>query len=467
MRLIGGNISDTPVKEIGDGSAFNVGGAAGDPALVTLGTWSSVAAISATNWSQRADSVDLIHSAIYGIPNQLTRMSATSLLRSWVEVSSGDCMVGEIVLNADGTVASVATANDLSSDLGSDLVQFIVRKVPGSSTRIVISRPNKETANSSGTPTHKFGTFDLSSGSLSKHGAVITQAATGGGDTNANHAVAAMGMELTLTDSDYGILFAQDTSTSVTAWPIKFTTGGGGQEFGTVHQGSAGLQGGGNFGGPSWLSPDTNNRIYSKMGTQLQRWDLTEADPPTCADTDLDGPATQDSKGIHWSVTKRDHVLLPPDDPDDGTFAVFGTHSEGGGATEMRFLFFDPADEVTQYGYSLVTETFGLDSWNPGTSIPDNNHMDHCLVQIDTVGDWHRCVLVGPNDTTGLYALPINVNIAKKSYHRAAAISLTTNLTPHSNNGNGMDATFNGSNILIICEDTAAAPSTITLPITV
>ena len=29
MRLIGGNISDTPVKEVGDGSAFNVGGGGG------------------------------------------------------------------------------------------------------------------------------------------------------------------------------------------------------------------------------------------------------------------------------------------------------------------------------------------------------------------------------------------------------------------------------------------------------
>ena len=38
MRLVGGNISDTPVKEIGDGSAFAVGGGSGAPALVEIGT---------------------------------------------------------------------------------------------------------------------------------------------------------------------------------------------------------------------------------------------------------------------------------------------------------------------------------------------------------------------------------------------------------------------------------------------
>ena len=48
MRLIGGNISDTPVKEIADGSAFNVGGAAGAPALITLDSFS--AAATATGW---------------------------------------------------------------------------------------------------------------------------------------------------------------------------------------------------------------------------------------------------------------------------------------------------------------------------------------------------------------------------------------------------------------------------------
>ena len=40
MRLIGGNISDTPVKEIGDGSAFNVGGGGGASAKIASGVTS-------------------------------------------------------------------------------------------------------------------------------------------------------------------------------------------------------------------------------------------------------------------------------------------------------------------------------------------------------------------------------------------------------------------------------------------
>ena len=37
MRLIGGNISDTPVKEIGDGSAFSVAGASGASSVLEQG----------------------------------------------------------------------------------------------------------------------------------------------------------------------------------------------------------------------------------------------------------------------------------------------------------------------------------------------------------------------------------------------------------------------------------------------
>ena len=55
MKLIGGNISDTPVKEIRDGSAFHVGGSAADPAVVAIGTWGSAAAVS--GWVQHKASV--------------------------------------------------------------------------------------------------------------------------------------------------------------------------------------------------------------------------------------------------------------------------------------------------------------------------------------------------------------------------------------------------------------------------
>ena len=53
MKLIGGNISDSPVKNVHDGSAFSVGGAAaGMPDHVAISAWGSgQGPISATNWS--------------------------------------------------------------------------------------------------------------------------------------------------------------------------------------------------------------------------------------------------------------------------------------------------------------------------------------------------------------------------------------------------------------------------------
>ena len=462
MRLVGGNISDSPVKEIGDGSAFAVGGA-GVPDFVGLGTWSSASAISASNWSQAALSSALVHSAMYHSPTQLTRMSATSLLRSWVETSSGDCMVGEIVLNADGTVASVATANDLSSALSSQLTQFIVRKVPGSSTRIVISRPLNTSPLS-----HRFATYDLSSGSLSLHGAVITKAAT----TNSSFC-AVLGMEMTLVDADYGVIFGKDRAiNNDSAHPIKFTTGGGGQEFGSVHDSPESFAGNGSVAGPAWLSTETANRIYSKLGVQAERWDLTASDPPAVADTtlttgvDLYIAGVAPGGGFHWSVWKRDHILFrPQEDPDDGSVTVYCTVQEGAAAHNLVFAFYDVPTETVIYSSSLAYLGAGLGGGG-GPVTSQANHIDHTLVQVDTVGDWHRCVAIGTNDTTGLYALPVNVNPLKKLMNHGT-MSYTTNLTPHNNNGNGLDASFNGSNILIVCEDTAAAPSTITLPVTV
>ena len=91
------------------------------------------------------------------------------------------------------------------------------------------------------------------------------------------------------------------------------------------------------------------------------------------------------------------------------------------------------------------------------------------FVQVDVVGDWVRGVVVGAyGPTTGLQAMPMNVNTVTGQFVSGDA-STTTNISPHANAPINFGAFYlsTGPHILIFCEDTAAAPSYIELPVTV
>ena len=166
MRLIGGNISDTPVKEIADGSAFSVGGTVPAPTLSTFGTGSALG------------------SAISGLTEPYNMLPRAWASVKWADNSFGLFWVDKtgpnevwyihIQTNANGTFASAGTAVDVSAiafsepDGGSRASGGIeVKKLSASRVTIQLALP-------SSTCKVQWATFDKNTDTLTQHGSTIT-----------------------------------------------------------------------------------------------------------------------------------------------------------------------------------------------------------------------------------------------------------------------------------------------------
>ena len=168
MRLIGGNISDTPVKEIADGSAFNVGGTVAAPSLSTFGTGSSQG------------------SEITGFTGPTNMLPRAMCNVKWADNSFGMFWIDRLTIfelwyihietNADGTFKSAGTAVDVSTlasfetPTGSTKVNggFEVKKLSASRVVVQIAVPS-----SSAFKVH-WATFDKDTDTLAQEGSTLT-----------------------------------------------------------------------------------------------------------------------------------------------------------------------------------------------------------------------------------------------------------------------------------------------------
>jgi hypothetical protein len=167
-RLIGGNISDTPIKDIGDGSAFSAGVASSTPALVGIGTIPAIGT-GLTNFDER-----YILSATNG-QNQRCCISV-----KWADndfgifwcknTSSYELYYLRIQTNSDGSFLSESTKTDLSGDFtgtnGYSKTQIAVKKLSASRVAVAMG------FTVSGTRGIEVNVYDKSGDTLSKHGTV-------------------------------------------------------------------------------------------------------------------------------------------------------------------------------------------------------------------------------------------------------------------------------------------------------
>ena len=209
MRLIGGNISDSPVKEIGDGSAFNVGGTVAAPTLSTFGTGSSQG------------------SAISGMNNIYPFQPRHYCNIKWADNSFGHFWIDRytpweiwyqhLETNADGTLASVGSAVDVqaiafTTPSGSARPYWSaleVKKLSASRITIQYGRP--------GNPNQvQWATFDKNSDTLTQHGSTLTY------NTRNNNVNAYIGFGMVVVNSTtvLGIFADQDTSTAQSLHPV-------------------------------------------------------------------------------------------------------------------------------------------------------------------------------------------------------------------------------------------------------
>ena len=442
MRLIGGNISDTPVKEIGDGSAFNVGGAAAAPALIALGTWGSAAVVS--GWVQHKASVAIAWSASAGYSCCWTLVSATQWLSVYRLNSNNSMSYGILTLDAAGDVDTIngRAALGAFTTIGAPVV---VKKVPGVD-KVVIA-----TGDTVGTIRAEIGAYTFSGSTLSIDGSLITQ------NTVDNVASDLRGFNMHLFGADFGMIMFMSVGGTLSGYPFRYTTT---QSIGSIETSSGTVTSLVGSGVPIIPAGLTANVCYSLDALNV-KWTLSEANPPTLASTELEsvtGGGQMTANAVGAGTYNHQTIIEPPVRATDGNVCLVNPDGIFQWAGEGSPMQANMGNMGTFTGFDVA-------------AIPGIHNID--FVTVDTVGDWVRGVVVGCYPlagTTGLFATPLNVNPLTGA-KVVGVTKATTNLTPHAtapcNFGAAFHEDWTTKQILVACEDTAGGPSIIKLPITV
>jgi hypothetical protein len=446
-KLIGGNISDTPIKDISDGSAFSAGGGGTAPDLITLGSWGTASVITGTGWVQHKASVATAW-ANSGYSCGWILMSPTKWLNVARRNSDNALYYGVITLDAAGDVSTQGTYTALS-DFTTNGAPVALRRMGDSTTNLLIG-----SGKTSATQRIELGEYALSGDTLTLQNSLLTQNTTNGAASDLRGFSIEVG-------TDYGVASVFFSGTAVGFHPFRITSP---QAFGTlVNTSTAQVSSQDQAGMMSWKSKSTPNVFYFSTGL-LTKTILTEANPPTL--TESDGFAVQVGGwgyGTEATLSNRGLIVQPPTEETDGNLMFIAPSGIGGWKGEGNT--FRMADFPNRVGINLGG--YGT----PAVRKFNRHNID--FVHVDTSGDWVRGVVIAAHPaagTTGLTAIPLNVNPKDQKFTAGTPLQ-TTNLTPHQdapcNFGAAYHADWTTSQILIACEDTAAAPSIIKLPITV
>ena len=442
----GGALSDSPIEHAADGVAA-AGGSV--PALITLGSWGSATLLSASGWQWSKASVAPAWNNS-GYSTGWVLMSATQWLNVMRKQTDNSVQYGVLTLDAAGDIDTENACAALS-DFTTNGAPVLVRKVPGSSTRVVIA-----SGKTTSTVQYQWREYDLSGSTLTGQNSLQTQDTAGGGAGDFR------GFFMELFGSDYGLIGGFPDSGSMGAYPFKFSAT---QSVGSlVDTGTISVSSQDQGGALSWKSQLTSNVAYCSSG-ELTKWVLTEAGPPTMTETSQTGVDNLGSwcYGLGASMAHRGLIVQPPTEATDGNVVWITRLGLGYWAGE--------GNEIKMAGH---TSNHGVNLGGFGEKLI-NAFSRHNLdfVQVDTSGDWVRGVLIlchTAAGTTGLTAIPLNVN-PKDARFVPGTPSQTTNITPASNNpinfGAAYHADWTTSQIQIAIEDGASAPSVIALAITV
>lgn len=437
MRLIGGNISDTPVKEIGDGSAFNVGGAASSPDAVTLGAFGSATAITATNWSQCDTNVS----------TDWVKMSSTLLVNVTRKITSYELYIGGIDLTSAGEISTIQNAQDITSDFTVQ-ARVTVMATRLTDTRIVVC-VYKNTS-----PTgFEFQTYDYSGGTFTKHGTKLTYTP---GTDHASQGFSSM----IKVDADHVCLSHYGGSVNRNDAVLAKVTN-------TKNVGTALTDlGNGTGTGLLWLCGYAGEIFMGSFGkgyvrmtanTSTQALTVVDYTVPASSGTIFGARGT----AVPGDGSQHNFTLATP--TASGQVCAFNNQDHKGG-----LVWWD--------GYVLNSPSLYGGAPNPSfvgvvgdVATVNANMRNSGGVKIDETSPWMRTVMVIGNSTTGLAAVPMNINMETGAGVRGTQVRGTT-ITPHSatlesNFGVAYDPAW--AHIWVFCQDTAAAPSYCKLPVTV
>ena len=445
MRLIGGNISDTPVKEIGDGSAFNVGGGASAPDLVEIGTI-PVEGTAASNFDE-----SLSHTTSGGsraCQKTTVKWSDNSFGCFWISGTSPyKLYYSHLTTNSDGSFAAVATKVDLSGDLteanttngsGNRHIRSAISSVKLSASRVVINI--MFAGNSSSLAYGKENVvYDKNGDSVTEHGTVFNHGTPTWNPAGEDAATATQALCVAAVNADQGIVFNNDngTTTSIAAVPCHFT---GTKTAGTlrnVTNATLSLQ-----SGVAFSDNSTPAKIFTVLGGSgagtrvVQEWDFTVGTTPQLA-----GSYASAYTGFRASPLSSD--TSSDETQTDGSF-----NSGGGiGVTLInkndiergRFLGTLLAQSLSgptdlgchQLGFFAGVTTNGSILLDVGTMLTAGTHMgvrydNSRMIEIDYDDEtyWGRYIHQSATDGGAIFFIPFNFNWSTFQITRSVAADL-------------------------------------------
>ena len=210
MRLVGGNIGDSPVKNVHDGSAFAAAAGDSTPILPTFSGAGTAAQFSNITHVTNNANLGGVYAQFKMQECQWTNNSASIF---WLDLADAEKLkhVHLTFAAATGLLSAESAAQDLSADI-TGIGDSTIRIVRVSATRCVVAYLHAASPRVA-----KFVTYDISGSTLTKHGAVQSVIL-------ADNGACFNGMCMTKLDDDHLAFFSTGTTNETQLIIVKYTT---------------------------------------------------------------------------------------------------------------------------------------------------------------------------------------------------------------------------------------------------
>ena len=439
MRLIGGNISDTPVKEIADGSAFNVGGAAGDPDLVEIGTIPAEGS-AASNFDESLSHRTV--SASRACQKTTVKWSDNSFGCFWISYTSPyKLYYSHLTTNSDGSFAAVATKVDLSGDLSETAATSTAgnryRRAQISSVKLSASRVVVNIFFAGASASLAFGkenvVYDKNGDSVTQHGTVFDHGTPSYNPAGEDAAYASQGLCVAAVTADQGIVFNNDTGggEAISAVPCHFTETKTAGTLRTVTNAYIHYRGGVAFSDNSVPAKVFTVLGGSHTGTRVVlEWDFTVGTTPQLAGSyathhsgfqhalsSSDGSDETQTDGSFNSGGGIGVSLVNRNDIERGRFIITCRDQGASGATQIGFFA-----GVTTNNNILYDVGFML---TQGTHTGVRNDCSRMIeIDYDDATYWGRYIHQSATDAGAIFFTPFNFNWSTFQMTRSVAADL-------------------------------------------
>jgi hypothetical protein len=434
-KLIGGTISDTPIKNIGDGSAFSAGGGGAD--LVTIGSFGTDAVI--TGWH----GTDGLHSLGGGpTPSMLSvfRFADNDYGAIWRSYSDNEVKYGHITFDGSGN-PTFGTMQDLSGTFNASTdTPVMARGV--SSTRCVVLNPVNTSARR-----FEICAMDQSSDTIVVHGSVQSYTLPTDSQIYCRRSIG-----LAVYDADT-IVFSVDGIASgyLHIVPVKITNT---KAIGTpVSMAVVAPE----FPCKFYADPNYGSNPIYAMQNHLYELTVTPGATPSVALTTDHGADNLGICAVNGDTNPTQNVIQVPS-ADQNEYGEMFANNSG-----KLYYWSGETDDK-----NILVANF-TDQHDASSSVPYlTRGASLRVVYIDKVGTVHRLIAVGNGDNGGIVVQPFNFDTSDYSTRIGVAVE-DTQISPAGDDymWDVIRPTSSSTRITIVTQDAATTVSYVYFDITV